>query len=152
MTYFEKDDPFADFVVHEAAHVFHNWKRESVGLRHTRYREWLLEIDFTKREEFAYACEAYHSIVEQATNRADRRRLLAEYADRWAPSSDQVAREELLSILAEAVEARNGWKRILSRCAPAASDFRSRRRSPSRPAPGQLPEAGVRADDEVADP
>lgn len=24
MSYFEKDDPFADFVVHEAAHVFHN--------------------------------------------------------------------------------------------------------------------------------
>jgi hypothetical protein len=36
--YFSDDDPFADFVVHEAAHVFHNWKRERVGLSHTRCR------------------------------------------------------------------------------------------------------------------
>jgi hypothetical protein len=29
MSYFDEDDPFADFVVHEAAHVFHNCKRET---------------------------------------------------------------------------------------------------------------------------
>ena len=34
--YFEEKDPFADFVVHEAAHVFHNWKREAVAVRITR--------------------------------------------------------------------------------------------------------------------
>ena len=45
---------------------------------HTRYREWPLQIDFAKREEFAYACEAYHRIVERGVSRAYRRRLLAE--------------------------------------------------------------------------
>jgi hypothetical protein len=32
------------------------------------------------------------------------------------PSDDQVEQRELLGILAEAIEARNGWKRILARC------------------------------------
>lgn len=118
LAYFDEDDPFSDFVVHEAAHVFHNWKRESVGLPHTRYREWLLQIDFAKREEFAYACEAYHRILERAASQTDRRRLLAEYADRWVPTTGQADQEELVDILSEAVAARNGWKRILSRCAP----------------------------------
>jgi len=118
LAYFDEDDPFADFVVHEAAHVFHNWKRESVGLPHTRYREWLLEVNFAKREEFAYACEAYHRILERSASPADRRRLLAEYADRWVSTTDHVDEEELVGILSEAVGARNGWKRILSRCAP----------------------------------
>ncbi|XYI02075.1 hypothetical protein ACMHYB_20790 [Sorangium sp. So ce1128] len=29
--YFHENDPFADFIVHEAAHVFHNCKRKTVG-------------------------------------------------------------------------------------------------------------------------
>ncbi len=57
--YFSENDPFEDFVVHEAAHIFHNCKRETVGLPQTRTREWLLDIDFRKRETFAYSCEAY---------------------------------------------------------------------------------------------
>ena len=116
--YFEEEDPFADFVVHEMAHVFHNWKRARVGLPHTRYREWLLQIDFVKREEFAYACEAYSRILERAKSPADRRRLHAEYAEGSVPSADRIDQDELVDILAEAVAARNGWKRILKRCAP----------------------------------
>lgn len=116
--YFSDDDPFADFVVHEVAHVFHNWKRERVGLSHSRHREWLLPIDFAKREEFAYACEAYGRIREQAKSPAERRRLHAEYAESWVPRTDGVDQHELVDILAEAVTARNGWKRILARCAP----------------------------------
>lgn len=116
--YFSDDDPFADFVVHEAAHVFHNWKRERVGLPHTRYQEWLLPIDFAKHEEFAYACEAYGRILERAENLAERRRRHAEYAESWVPSIDRVDQDELVDILAEAVTARNGWKRILKRCTP----------------------------------
>ena len=110
--YFDEDDPFADFVVHEAAYIFHNWKRKRIGLPHTRYREWLLEIDFSKREQFAYACEAYSSP-------ADRRRLHAEYAAHWVPTAEErIDREALIDTLAEAIAARNGWKRILKRCAP----------------------------------
>ena len=41
-----------------------------------------------------------------------------EYAEGWVPSTDRVDQEELVDILAEAVSARNGWKRILKRCAP----------------------------------
>jgi hypothetical protein len=114
--YFQDDDPFADWVVHEAAHVFHNWKRDSAGLPHTRTREFLLEIAYAKRETFAYACEAYARIVERAKGPADKRRLHAEYAATWVPDDDRVDRAELVDILAEAVDARNGWKPILQRC------------------------------------
>ena len=118
LTYFDETNPFADFVVHETAHVFHNWKRERVGLPHTRYREWLLQVDFRKRETFAYACEAYSRIRDRATRDTERRRLLSEYASNWMPEEEAVEQDELVSILSEAVHARNGWKRILQRCAP----------------------------------
>lgn len=127
LAYFVEEDPFADFVVHEAAHVFHNWKRERVGLPHTRYKEWLLPINFSKREEFAYACEAYSRILERAGTAARRRQLLDEYASRWVPSTDRIDQEELVGILTEAVSARNGWKRILKRCAPPPRKSRSAR-------------------------
>jgi len=118
MAYFEEKDPFADYVAHEAAHVFHNWKRDQAGLHHTRKSEFLLTIDFRKRELFAFACEAYSRILEQAKCPADRRRLHADYAAKWLPACDGVDRIELADILAEAVAARNGWKRILQRCSP----------------------------------
>lgn len=119
MVYFEERDPFADFVVHEAAHIFHNWKRQRIGLPATRQREWLLQIDFHKRETFAYACEAYGRILEQAGRPADRKGLHAAYIEKWLPAADdRVDPEELGSIVAEAVAARNGWKRILACCAP----------------------------------
>lgn len=116
--YFREGDPFADFVVHEAAHVFHNWKRERIGLPHTRHQEWLLPIDFSKREDFAYACEAYSRILERTKGPAERRQLQAEYAKSWVPSAEHLNQDDLVDILAEAVGARNGWKRILKRCAP----------------------------------
>ena len=116
MAYFEEDYPFADYVVHEAAHVFHNCKREMIGLRHTWYREWLLPIDFHKRETFAYACEVYSRIMEQSRRVAQRRKLFAEYAEDPLSGDETVDADELLDIIAEAVEARNGWKRILGRC------------------------------------
>jgi hypothetical protein len=48
--YFAEEDPFADFVVHEAAHIFHNCKRSTIGLRETRTKEWLLDIEYRHRE------------------------------------------------------------------------------------------------------
>ena len=62
--YCRDGDPFADFVVHECAHIFHNCKRHTLGLKETRRREWLLDIAYLKRETFAYACEAYPSHQE----------------------------------------------------------------------------------------
>jgi hypothetical protein len=127
-SYFSELAPFADFVVHEAAHVFHNCRREPVGLPHTRNREWLLPIAFRKREPFAYACEAYSRILDGASGPAGRRELLGAFAEGQIPS-DAGDPVELVDILTEAVAARNGWKRILSRC----SDYRPGGRGRSQP-------------------
>ena len=118
MEYFEVEDRFADYVIHEAAHIFHNTKRRTVGLPFTRHREWLLPIDFVKRETFAYGCEAYSRILEQARGPKQRRELLSEYADGPMPNDRRVDADELVAILEEAVAARNGWKWILARCSP----------------------------------
>ena len=116
--YFTSRDDFADYVVHEAAHVFHNCKRATVGLKETRRREFLLDIDYRKRETFAYACEAYSCIVARGGTADDRRAALDAHADGWLPGDDSINLDEYLDILQEAVAARNGWKRILQRCAP----------------------------------
>jgi hypothetical protein len=116
--YFAEEDPFADFVVHEAAHVFHNCKRATIGLPATRRREWLLDIDFHRRETFAYACEAYSRILQLGDTRARRLQALRQHAQGPLPGQELVDVDEYLAILEEAVHARNGWKCILRRCAP----------------------------------
>lgn len=118
MAYFQETDPFADFVVHEAAHIFHNCKRATIGLKESRRQEYLLNIDYRKRETFAYACEAYSRISLMAASAKQRQQLLAQHAQTLLPPDDQVDHGEYLDILAEAVRARNGWQRILKRCAP----------------------------------
>lgn len=137
-TYFHDDDPFADWVVHEAAHVFHNWKRKMVGLPHTRTREFLLPVAFRKRELFAYACEAYARIVERAKGKADRLSLHQQFAAHWSLPSDDLELDlkELKDVLAEAVTARNGWKRILHRCSQQERRSWLNLPSPSTPASG----------------
>ena len=77
--YFAEDDPFADFIVHEVAHMFHNCKRATIGLRETRTKEWLLDIEYRKRETFAYACEAYARVLERGKRPAERLALAEEY-------------------------------------------------------------------------
>ena len=119
MEYFAENDPFADYVTHEVAHIFHNCKRRTIGLPHSRSKEWLLDVAFAKRETFAYACEAYGRILEQAQGKAQRQTLLTQYSRGPKPPADMLDHTELLDILAEAVEARIGWKRILARCAPS---------------------------------
>lgn len=118
--YFTEGDPFADFIVHEAAHIFHNCKRRTIGLHETRRKEWLLDIEFTKRETFAYSCEAYARIVARAKSPTERRALAVEYGQKRRISAERVDPAEVASIVAEASNARNGWKVILARCAPIA--------------------------------
>jgi hypothetical protein len=123
--YFADHGRFNDFVIHEAAHVFHNWKRRNTGLRETRTREWLLDIEFRKCETFAYACEGYGWILGNARSRQDRVSMGLGYAETVDRFSDEVLdAAELASIVREACEARNGWKVILRRC---AAEKRSRR-------------------------
>jgi hypothetical protein len=108
---------FDDFVVHETAHIFHNWKREYAGMPFTRKKEWLLEIEYRKRETFAYSCEVFSRIVEQGLTAKQKAALLEQYTE--APfCEERVDLEVHIDILREAVKARNGWKRILAGCAP----------------------------------
>lgn len=118
MEYFRNQSPFEDYVLHEAAHIFHNCKREMIGLPATRRREWLLDIDYAKRETFAYSCEAYSRILELGKTRSARIRLWSEHAEGTMPPDDRVDEDEYVDILREAVSARNGWKRIFERCSP----------------------------------
>lgn len=115
---FSESDPFADFVVHEVAHIFHNCKRDTAGLPITRRREWLLDIEFRKRETFAYACEAYARIAGQTLDLARRAALAREYGRDPRISDVRVDAAEVAEILLEAAPTRNGWKVILARCAP----------------------------------
>lgn len=119
-SYFAEEDPFADFIVHEAAHVFHNCKRRTLGLRETRTREWLLDIAYRQRETFAYSCEAYARIMAQAQSPAARRSLATDYGSMVRISEERVDPGEVASIVAAAASARNGWKIILARCAPTS--------------------------------
>lgn len=121
MAYFDVEDPFADYVVHEAAHVFHNTKRKTVSLRATRRREWLLPIEFVKRETFAYSCEFYGRILELAERPSERKELLEKLKCRAPLSDNRADFEELLEILDGAVNRRNGWKTILERCSSKSS-------------------------------
>ena len=118
MTYFQPNGQFDDFVVHEAAHIFHNCKRQTIGLPEVRGREWLLNIDFGKRETFAYACEAYNRILELGNSTAARRELLSQVENGPLPPDERVDASEYIHVLREAAAARNGWKRILRVCAP----------------------------------
>jgi hypothetical protein len=100
------------------AHLFHNCKRVTLGLRETRTKEWLLDIEYRKRETFAYACEAYSRLFARGKSPADRLALAEEYGREVHISEERVDAGEVGSIVREAVAARNGWKVILARCAP----------------------------------
>ena len=122
--YFREESRFDDFVGHEAAHIFHNCKRRTIGLREIRGREWLLEIDFVKRETFAYCCEAYSRILALGGGPSDRNILLSERETGMRLSEDRVDVAEYFDILREAVAARNGWKRVLARCSTSRPALR----------------------------
>ncbi|MBT3380523.1 MAG: hypothetical protein HN742_00065 [Lentisphaerae bacterium] len=118
LDYFRQGDPFADFVVHEIAHIFHNCKRRTAGLKEARTREWLLDMDYGKRETFAYACEAYSRILQRASAAKERRALAEEFAG-FDVEDDRVNAEKIATLVRQACDRRNGWEVILSHCAPA---------------------------------
>jgi hypothetical protein len=124
--YVREQGRFEDFLVHEAAHIFHNCTRHTMGLPETSAREWPLDIAYDKRETFAYSCEAFSRVLDHGSSRQARLALILELADGHVPGTDHLDRQEYVSILTEAAGARNGWKHILSRCAPPR-----RRRGPS---------------------
>ncbi|RKG56892.1 hypothetical protein D7X30_22440 [Corallococcus sp. AB011P] len=99
--YFAEDDPFADFIVHEAAHIFHNCKRRTIGLQETSRKEWLLDIEFGQRETFAYSYEAYARISASAKGPAERRALAVEYGSKRRISEERVDPAKVANIIAE---------------------------------------------------
>jgi hypothetical protein len=128
--YFVEDDPFADFIVHETAHIFHNCKRSNIGLAETRTKVWLLDIEFRKRETFAYACEAYSRVLQRGKGPAEQRALAEEYSSAVRISDGRASSTEVADLIRAAAAARNGWKVILAGCAPTHPS----RRAPQRPA------------------
>jgi len=133
-----QEEPFADFVVHEAAHVFHNCKRRTVGLPETRTKEWLLDIEYRKRETFAYSCETYARIIDRATSAAERRALAEDYGRDVRITDERVDPDEVAGIVMEAASVRNGWKIIHARCAPPRRVTRTSA-STTRPSPTRSP-------------
>jgi hypothetical protein len=123
--YFEERDPFADFVVHEVAHIFHNTRRQTAGLPETR-RKYLLDIHYSKRETFAYACEAYSRILERVREPAQRRALAQDFDGFKGIPEARVEPAEVADIVRAACCSRNGWKLILARCAAPATSRRDR--------------------------
>ena len=87
----------------------------AAGLPETRRRQWLLSIEFGKRETFGYACEAYSRLLELAQRHADRRHAFEDLSRGPLPPRGQVDTAEYLEIRAEAAGRRNGWKAILER-------------------------------------
>jgi hypothetical protein len=79
---------------------------------------WLLDIEYRKRETFAYACEAYARVLERGKSPTQRRALAEEYGRAVSFSDERVDAPEVASIVRAAATARNGWKVILARCAP----------------------------------
>jgi hypothetical protein len=63
--YFADDDPFGDFIIHEAAHIFQNCKRTTLAPRDTRQAVAARHRVPKKRETFAYSCEAYARVSER---------------------------------------------------------------------------------------
>ena len=79
---------------------------------------WLLDIEYRKRETFAYSCEAYARVLQRGKNPAERLALAEEYDREVRISEERADTAEVVGIVREAAAARNGWKVILARCAP----------------------------------
>ena len=126
LAYFDQEDPFADFVVHEVAHIFHNCQRQAAGLPFRRGREWMLDVEYSRRETFAYSCEAFARIVEPAASAADRVTLAREFGECFEAGDERVDAAEVAEIVLEAAGRQNGWQVILGRCAPARRRQRPR--------------------------
>jgi hypothetical protein len=128
--YFERRAPFVDYVLHECAHVLHDAKLERIGLRTTRSRERLVELEFRERETFAYSCEAFATISAGRT-RSARVELAAAFRERRPYPMSAVDVTKVEAIVTEAAPMRNGWKHVLKRCAPATPPrYRIDRRRP----------------------
>lgn len=123
LEYFRSDSAsvYSDYLVHEAAHIFHNARRRDAGLMGRKEDDWLLPIDYCKRETFAYTCESYSRICELALGLQARRALLERLKELPPPPDDRVNADEYFELLTQAVNRGNGWKAILEGCSEQRS-------------------------------
>src|SRR5690348_7853902 len=108
MDYCRSTDPFADFIVHETAHIFQNCKRSAAGLPENQTRVWLLDIEYRMREVFVYSCEAYARVMERGESRVERQKLAEEYGRVASITDERVDSSEVASIVQAAAGTRNG--------------------------------------------
>ena len=122
-------DDCSDYVVHEAAHLLHNNKRRYLGLPERGRSEWLLDIDFRKRELFAYACEFWSRISTEASDRKARLELIERLVPRLENFRGEFDPKLMRELLEAAARSRNAWRRISKQCGPgrAASGRRASR-------------------------
>lgn len=78
----------------------------------------MLDIEYLKRETFAYACEAYARVLARGKNPAEQLALVDAYDRGVRISDERMDVAEVVSIVRATAAARNGWKVILARCAP----------------------------------
>ncbi len=126
LDYFRTQRPFDDFLIHEAAHVFHGCRRHELGLAEKRGRTWLLPIDFHDQENFAYACEAYGWIARQTRVLAERTGLARQFAKTFSPGDPTVSRDKVCAVVQAAAGRRNGWRVILDHCSEKSTRHRKR--------------------------
>lgn len=130
----EDTGPFDDFIVHETAHTLHDMRRGAAGLPERPGRERLVELEFRERETFAFSCEAWSRILREARRPAARLDLVEKFAADPPYPKHAVDVDKVAGILREAGAKRNGWKRILDRCArKPISPARRRRPGPHHP-------------------
>ena len=107
---YETKDPYSDVVVHEAAHMLHYLKPRHYALQVRRGQERFVDIEFRRRELFAYACEAYSRAILHGERRS--RIAFAEKMREGAFSFPRAELADLAALVLEAARARNGWRVI----------------------------------------
>jgi hypothetical protein len=117
--YFDASGRFDDFLVHEVAHIFHNCKRQTIGLRETRSvrAAWRSTRQSARPSPMPARLTAATPVGHVARSTTE----CCEYVQgQCRHTKGDVA--EYLDNLGEAVVARNGWKRhpVALRAAPTA--------------------------------
>ena len=107
---YQSSDPYADVVVHEAAHLLHYLKPRHYGLQVRRGQERFVDVEFCHRELFAFACEAYSRVLLHTT-----RKSRISFAEKMLEGAFSFPRGKIQAVAAlvfDAACARNGWRVI----------------------------------------
>src|SRR5262249_38786212 len=107
---YQNPDPDSDAPVHEAAPMLPYLKPRHYGPNVRGGPKRFVDIEFRRRELFAYACEAYSRVVLYAERRS--RIAFAEKMLDAAFSFPRTQIKEVAALVVSAARARNGWRLI----------------------------------------